>query len=52
MQYSELMHSRESSIACLCDDSKVIEYDPNDEAANIINNFIDEISDIDVKSKI
>ena len=32
--------------------AKVIEYDPNDEAANIINNFIDEISDMDVKSKI
>jgi len=32
--------------------AKVIEYDPNEEAANIINNFIDEISDMDVKRKI
>ena len=32
--------------------AKVIEYDPNEEAANIINNFINDISDMDVKRKI
>ena len=32
--------------------AKVIEHDPNNEAANIINNFINEITDSSVKNKI